>query len=148
MTGAIGPDSLVSLHFSMALPSGLELISTFGEAPHNLRMDDPDALPLPVMQLLLGLRCGEKREYLLDGGEIFGQHDAQRVQILQREDLPGHFAPSEGELIHFSTPAGDDLAGTVLSLGADRVEIDFNHPLAGRTFVLRVKIISVSPNQA
>ena len=37
------------------------------------------------------------------------------------------------------------MLGTVLSVGEGSVEIDFNHPLAGRSVQFEVEIIEASP---
>jgi FKBP-type peptidyl-prolyl cis-trans isomerase SlpA len=45
----------------------------------------------------------------------------------------------------FDTPAGDELSGTILQVDDDTVEVDFNHPLAGRVVVFEVEILEVVP---
>ncbi|MEJ2481422.1 MAG: hypothetical protein P8Y78_14955 [Acidihalobacter sp.] len=45
-------------------------------------------------------------------------------------------------MIAFETPAGDAVPGRIVSVEAQRVLVDFNHPLAGRDFVFEVRILS------
>ena len=48
-----------------------------------------------------------------------------------------------GLIIGFSTPAGDEVPGTVREVGDDTVLVDFNHPLAGREIIFDVKVLDV-----
>ena len=47
--------------------------------------------------------------------------------------------------MHFTTPGGQELAGSILELGAEQAKVDFNHPLAGRELWYRVKVLAVEP---
>lgn len=61
MTQSVQPDSLVTLHYRMALPDGEELITTFGGNPATLRLGNGELAPT-LEQCLNGLPVGERRE--------------------------------------------------------------------------------------
>jgi predicted N-acetyltransferase YhbS len=42
-------------------------------------------------------------------------------------------------------PNGDEAPGIVIDVDEGRVEVDFNHPLAGHEITFKVEILSVSP---
>jgi FKBP-type peptidyl-prolyl cis-trans isomerase SlpA len=46
-------------------------------------------------------------------------------------------------VVSFASREGGELPGVVHRLMGDMVEIDFNHPLAGRDIVFTVEIINV-----
>ena len=52
-------------------------------------------------------------------------------------------ALAPGSVVIFKDPGGFDRPGVIRSIGETEVEIDFNHPLAGRRIVFRALIISV-----
>ena len=52
-----------------------------------------------------------------------------------------------GLLFSFSDAAGGELPGMVISFDDDDVEVDFNHPLAGRTIMFDVLIHRVEPTE-
>ena len=47
-------------------------------------------------------------------------------------------------MINFTDSEGNDQPGVVKSFDVNRVTMDFNHPLAGRDILFRVKILSIS----
>ena len=54
-------------------------------------------------------------------------------------------APEIGMVMSFADKAGTELPGVVKTIDGDRVDIDFNHPLAGRTLTFEVEVLNVTP---
>lgn len=72
---------------------------------------------------------------------IFGEIDPERVMQLQQGDFD--HAPDPGDLIEFELPDGETIEGQVLRLFGDQVEVDFNHPYAGRDLDIQIRIESI-----
>ena len=54
--------------------------------------------------------------------------------------------PSEvAAVLPFADAAKSELPGIVKEVHPDRVVVDFNHPLAGRTLTFEVEILAVQP---
>jgi len=139
----IVPGSRVRLHLSLAFTDGTEALSTFGEEP--LECELGDGTLMPGMELALyGLRAGDTQTLTLGPEQAYGPHDDQLVQELPRNDFPAGLEPEPGQVIGFSTPGGEEAPGTILAVEEDRVQVDFNHPLAGHEVVFRVEILEVS----
>ena len=73
--------------------------------------------------------------------DVFGPIDPERVMQLQQADFS--HAPDPGELIEFELPDGETVEGQVLSTFGDQVEVDFNHPYAGRDLDIQIRIESI-----
>ena len=136
----IAPASRVTLHFALSLMDGSEALSTFEDEPLSFVMGD-GSLPEGLELALYGLRRGDEQTLQLAPEQAFGFHDDTLVHQVPREGFPPNTEP--GQIIHFTTPAGDDTAGRVLELGPEQVRVDFNHPLAGHVVVFRVVILAV-----
>jgi FKBP-type peptidyl-prolyl cis-trans isomerase SlpA len=78
----------------------------------------------------------------------FGLHDPEKLHRMDRSEFGAGIALQPGVIVGFDTPAGEELSGTVVSLDEATVEVDFNHPLAGRTVIFDVEIIDVVPADA
>lgn len=72
---------------------------------------------------------------------VFGNIDPERVMQLQQQDFSQ--APEPGELIEFELPDGETIEGQVLKTLGDQVEVDFNHPYAGRDLDIQIRIKSI-----
>lgn len=137
-----GPGRRAVLHYRVVLPDGTELDSTRGGEPLALRAGDGSLAP-GVEVRLHGLRGGDRARIYLAPGEAFGGPEPEAVQDLPRSEFPAGMALAPGLLIGFSAPSGIEVTGRIVELGQDRVRVDFNHPLAGRAFVLEVEVLSV-----
>ena len=138
----ISHDSQVVMHFSLLLDDGTEVISTFNEEPIAFAIGDGTLEP-GLESTLIGKKAGEEQTQELSGNAIYGTWNSDNQQWLEKQEFPSELDLAEGLVIAFSTPAGDEVAGTLVQLEESRVLIDFNHPLSGRTFLFKTEIISV-----
>ncbi|MEJ2396200.1 MAG: FKBP-type peptidyl-prolyl cis-trans isomerase [Candidatus Thiodiazotropha sp.] len=138
----ITPRSRVSIHFSLLLEDGTEIVSTFNDEPMRFTLGD-GAMEPALESKLIGMKAGEEQSLILSGSDIYGVRDEENRQWLDRQDFPNEQELSEGLIIAFTTPTGDEMAGTVAAIEDERIMIDFNHPLSGRGFIFKTLILQV-----
>ena len=141
----IMPGSSVTLHLSIAMIDGTEVISTFGGEPSKLIMGD-GSLSEGLELALYGLKAGEKQTLKLNSDQAFGSRDETRIHTMHKSAFNSGLTLGPGVVIAFEGSAGEELAGTVLEIGEQNVTVDFNHPLAGRELVFKVEILQVTNN--
>lgn len=137
----IGHDSEVTLHFTVKLPGGEVVDSTSGKSPAMFKVGDGSLLP-GFEQSLFGLKAGDQRSFEIEPERGFGPGNPQNVQSVPR----GQFNEMElepGLLVIFQDAAGGEMPGVVKTVHDTTVDVDFNHPLAGKTITFEVEIISV-----
>ncbi|TBU89814.1 FKBP-type peptidyl-prolyl cis-trans isomerase [Stutzerimonas kirkiae] len=139
----IGPDTQVTLHFSLSLANGDQVDTTFDKKPATFRVGDGNLLP-GFEQKLYGLKAGDRRTLQVEAQDGFGQHNPQNVQVMPRSQFEG-MELSEGLLVIFNDAANTELPGVVKAFDGQRVTIDFNHPLAGKPLTFEVEIFDVQP---
>lgn len=140
----ITPHSKVTLHFSLSFADGTEAISTFDEPPLIFTLGD-GTMTEGLEQALIGLAQGANEMLLLSGDEVFGPATEDKIQQIPISDFPTELTPAVGQLISFTTPAGDELGGLIRELNDNQALVDFNHPLCGQLISFRVQIIKVDP---
>lgn len=137
----------VNLHFSLALADGSIVDSNFAGKPATCKIGDGN-LPPAFEDILLGLEAGDEIERKVPPENAFGAVNPANLQrfpaanfasLLQDELVP--LAP--GSVVMFKDPGGFDRPGVIRGIGEAEVEVDFNHPLAGREIVFRASIVSV-----
>ena len=88
-------------------------------------------------QKVVGMKVGEEKKVELGPGEGFGPHDDRKKLNIPKTLLP------------FGTKAGDVLRNdvgelvTVAEVADTTAVLDYNHPLAGKPLVVRMKILKV-----
>ncbi len=139
---AIGPDTRVTLHFSILLPSGEEVDSTWNRRPATFEVGDGNLLP-GFERALFGLEAGATQRLEIAPEDGFGMPHPDNVQTLDRSTFPPDLTLEEGLVVSFADAARAEVPGVVKRIDGERVEVDFNHPLAGRTLIFDVNIIRV-----
>jgi FKBP-type peptidyl-prolyl cis-trans isomerase SlpA len=138
----IGPDTRITLHFSLKLDDGVVVDSTFDKAPASFTYGDGSLLK-GFEEKLIGMQAGNKARFTVLPEHGFGQHNPSNVQQFARKDFSADMTIEKGLMVSFADASQSELAGVVTSVNSERVDVDFNHPLAGRTIVFDVEIIAV-----
>lgn len=140
----IQPGSRVRLHVAIKLANGTVAESTFDDEPLELVIGD-GTLVHGLEVALYGLRAGQRQTLTLAPVQAYGERDAEAVGWLPREQFPAGMILQPGALVGFVGPEGEEVAALVIAVEAERVQIDFNHPLAGKPIVFESEILCVEP---
>jgi len=140
MNDIIGDNSRVTLHFAVLLDTGEEGDTTRRGQPATFEMGDGNLLP-GFEEALLGMRAGDDAQIELAPGQAFGEHRQENVQLMDRAGFPEDDL-EPGAMMSFAGPGGE-LPGVVYRIFERTVEVDFNHPLAGRHILFDVSILKV-----
>lgn len=142
MTQTVQPDSLVTLHYRMALDDDEDLVTTFGGSPATLKLGNGELAPT-LEQCLTGLPVGERRVFVLEPGAAFGAHNPQLLERVPLTAFPADAQPAEMSMIEFTGPDGAKYAGLVRQVRDGAAMVDFNHPLAGKAIRFEVEIVGI-----
>ncbi len=138
----INKDSQVTLHFTLKLPDGEVVDSTLEKQPATFKVGDGSLLP-GFEQALYGLKAGDKRSFEITPEQGFGPGNPQNIQVMPRDNF-NEMELEIGLLVIFQDAAGGELPGVVKTIHDTTVEVDFNHPLAGKIVTFEVEIIAVA----
>ena len=139
---AIDRRSEVRLHFSLALTDGTIIDSTFERPPVTLVIGDGNLLP-GFEALLIGLKEGADQTFRVGPEQGFGTWRSENVQRIPRGQFIVDTPLVVGLVLSFAGAGSAETPGVVKTVVADFVDVDFNHPLAGREILFRVCIESV-----
>lgn len=89
---------------------------------------------------------GADFEFQLSKEQAYGDFEQERVLDLDRSifQINGHFDHEnifEGAVVPLQNEDGNRFYGRVLEIGADKVKMDLNHPLAGKILCFSGKVI-------
>ena len=134
----------VTLHFALKFTDGQIVDSTFEKEPATLEIGD-DNLPENFEAYLLGLKAGARETFEVPPEKAFGQHNPSNVQSFKRHEFSADMVLEPGVVVSFADARQQELPGVVSRVEGDEVDVDFNHPLSGRTLIFEVEIIDVEP---
>ena len=139
----LGHGSRIALNLEIRLQDGTLALSAWGEDALTLALGD-GTLTSGFENLLANLSPGVETRLLVNGDDLYGPRDPEKLHWLARAEFPTELGVEPGQVIAFDTPGGHELAGMVTELNEDEVRVDFNHPLAGRSLDLRI-LITLTP---
>jgi len=91
-----------------------------------------------VDEALTGFEVGEEKVLELPPEKAFGVRDPNKVRVIPAIELSRRgIIPRVNMEVEYG-----GRRGIIRSVGGGRVVLDFNHPLAGRTIVYRIKVLS------
>lgn len=134
--------SKLTMHYALRLTDGLVADSSFDHEPLTFTVGDgtlDDGLELA----LVGLRQGDQQTLTLMPGQAFGAHDDDAIQFVSRKQFPTDIELEPGQIMGFNGPQGTEVPGTIVAIEDNQVQVDFNHPLAGREIIFEVEILSI-----
>ncbi len=147
MADKINMHSLVLMHYSITLPDGNVIESSFDEDPIEITLGHDD-LTEGMELALFGLEEGDKQTLTLTPEQGFGFRDEDNIHEMPISDFPEDLTPEPGLAFSFEMPEGEEIPGIVLSVKGDQVDVDFNHPLAGQELIFSVEILGVNNARA
>lgn len=130
----------VTMHFAIKLTDGQIVDSNFESAPVEFEVGDGN-IPEGFEAALTGLKVGDHLDLTIDPERGFGQHNPSNIQTMKRSDFKD-MELEPGLVISFQDPGGE-LPGVIVEFDDKRVEVDFNHPLAGKTILFEVQVLNI-----
>lgn len=141
----INVDSVVSFHYRLSETGGGLLESSYDAEPTLYLHGHSNLLPA-LEDALTGKQIGEKISVNLEPEQAYGARKEGATQRIPIKHLQNHSALKNklkpGMRVSVNTEHGPWDA-VVLKVGKFNVDIDSNHPLAGKALTFEVEIIAV-----
>jgi len=139
---AIEQNSVVSMHYELKdVQNGEVLDSNLGSAPLSFILGKGHIIP-GLESEIAKLAEGEKAEITVAAAEAYGEYDDAAVQTLPKEQFAG-IELAEGMTLYGQGENGQTVQVTVKSFDDENVNVDFNHPLAGKDLLFAVSVAEI-----
>jgi FKBP-type peptidyl-prolyl cis-trans isomerase SlyD len=136
----IQENSIVRFHYSVSEPGQVSLESSHDREPLSILVGHGNIIP-GLEQAMLGRQAGESFEVTVSPEQAYGEHREGMTQRVPRK----HFKNAKlvpGMQVILPTQMGQR-AMTVLKVGISVVDVDMNHPMAGKTLCFAVELLDV-----
>lgn len=147
----IQPGKYVELGYDLyeVTPAGENLVhQTDAQDPEKIIFGVTPGMIRPLEKAIEGLEAGGEFDVTVKAAEAFGPHDPDQVASLEKDvfAVDGKFDSEmvkKGAVLPMMTSDGYRINGLVVDVTDDEVEMDFNHPLAGKDVRFKGSIITV-----
>lgn len=101
-------------------------------------------VPRGIDEALYDMEVGETRTVVVPPEKAYGEHDPAGVQIFQRSAFPNGDEIREGFTGRWLNPMSQRYIPAICTKATkDYLEIDFNHPFAGKTLEYRIELVDI-----
>lgn len=137
----VDKNTVVTFHYTLNESEGAYSETTEGREPAAY-LHGYGGIVRGLEREMRGKQAGDEFSVTVkpeDGFGLFQSDAVQRVPIKHLE-RPGKLAPGRVVVVHTRQGRAQ---GVVRKVGRFNVDVDFNHPMAGRTLTFDVKIVDV-----
>ena len=132
-------NNIISIYYSVTDMDGNEIDSNKEFEPLQYLHGGENILP-SIDAALEGAVINEEREVILEPHQAYGDYNDQLIVSVNKEKFPAHLGHLEQGMIVDIDEGGEMI---VIALKDNKVILDGNHPLAGKTLHFSVKVVSV-----
>lgn len=138
----IEKDKVVSLRYQLSEEGGKELENNGEGVPMAYLHGYNNLLPA-LEEQLEGLEVGASKSITLQAHEAYGTRKENALQRVPIKHLLGKYKRLlPGMVVKVNTEQGAKNA-SVIKAGKFNVDLDMNHPLAGKTLVFKIDVIDM-----
>ncbi len=131
---------VVLFHYSVSA-EGSDVESSRGGEPIAALLSAGNIIP-GLDQALQGRSAGDSFSVDIDCSRAYGAHDPELIKRVSRKRLKEAGQLRLGGLLSVDTGQGRRVA-TVRKLGMSVVDLDFNHPMAGKDLQFDIEVVEV-----
>jgi FKBP-type peptidyl-prolyl cis-trans isomerase SlyD len=137
----VGTNTVVSIDYTLSDDAGVVLDTSRGMEPLTY-VHGVGAIIPGLESALAGKGSGDKVQVTVEPDDGYGQRDLALIQTVARDQFRGAQDIEVGMQFEAQGPGGGRIV-TVVNVEGDRVTLDANHPLAGKTLHFDVEVVEV-----
>jgi len=92
-----------------------------------------------------GLKIGDTRDVTVQPADGYGEIMQEALIDVPRAQFPDDIPLSIGTMLELKDDEGNPLTATIAAVNDSDIQLDFNHPMAGKTLHFMVKIMDLRP---
>jgi FKBP-type peptidyl-prolyl cis-trans isomerase SlyD len=137
----VNDNVVVSLDYTLKV-DGEVVDSSEGMEPLQFIQGRGQIIP-GLEAVLYGMEVGERKVVTVSPEHGYGDVDPENFTELPRSEFPAEIPLQPGIQLEMTDQDGETLDATIVSVDAQNVRLDFNHPLAGKKLDFSVEVVAL-----
>ena len=140
----INPGQLVSVHYVGTFDDGTEFDSSRSRGePLTFQVGTGQVIP-GFDNAIAGMQVGETQDIRLEPAEAYGEVNPKGFQDVPKTMFPDGFEFKVDEFVQGEQNNGQPFRARINSIDTDTVNLDFNHPMAGKALNFNLELVSIA----
>jgi peptidylprolyl isomerase len=132
----------ILVHYAGKIENGEMFDSSEGHDPLKFTVGSGNIIT-GFDNAVMGMKKGDKKTVTITPGDGYGERLNENIVTIPRGDSPEEQNVAVGMPVYLVDQEGENIPGIVTEVFADTVNVDINHPLAGKTLVFDIEIVEI-----
>ncbi|PKK83014.1 MAG: peptidylprolyl isomerase [candidate division Zixibacteria bacterium HGW-Zixibacteria-1] len=93
---------------------------------------------------VIGMELNGKKTVTIVPDDAYGHHREELMVEVSKGDFPPDIDPNVGQQLQIKRPDGHVIDVTITGVEGDKVTLDANHPLAGKTLIFEIELVEIA----
>ena len=133
----------VKIHYTGRLEDGTVFDSSEGRDPLEFSLGAGSVIP-GFDKGVTGMEVGEKKTVTIPPLDAYGEAKDEMIAVINRQHIPPNITPEIGMQLEMQSPEGQQMPVTITAITEDKVTLDANHHLAGKTLIFDLELVSIN----
>jgi len=132
----------VHIHYTGRVEDGTVFDTSENREPLSFTLGAGKVIP-GFEAAVVGMEEGEEKSVTIPSEQAYGPRREELIHDVERERLPDDLEPEVGQQLQLRTPDGETVPVEITDVSEDTVQLDANHPLAGRDLTFEIELVRV-----
>lgn len=133
----------VKVHYTGKLTTGEVFDSSEGREPLQFTVGGGQMIK-GFDQAVDGMGINEKKTVTIPSAEAYGDHNAELIQEVPKNQLPEEMKPEVGQKLVATNEQGHETYVNVTAVTEETITVDANHDLAGKDLVFDIELVEIA----
>jgi FKBP-type peptidyl-prolyl cis-trans isomerase 2 len=132
----------IRIHYEGSLEDGTVFDTSHGSDPFEFTIGGGMVIP-GFDNGVIGMKEGEVKTVSIAPEDGYGKYEAENVLTVEKSQMPDDITPEIGVGLQLHSNDGRTLDVTISSIDGDKVQLDGNHPLAGKVLTFEISLLEI-----
>ncbi|MCP4570233.1 MAG: peptidylprolyl isomerase [FCB group bacterium] len=142
MSQAKNGDS-VKVHYTGKLEDGTVFDSSKDRQPLEFKLGAGNVIP-GFDSGITGMAIGDSKTVTIPPDQAYGEVRKDLLVEVDKGEFPKDIKPEIGQELQVQQPDGTPVSVTIVDVQDEKVTLDANHPLAGKTLIFDIELVEIA----
>ena len=133
---------IIKIHFTGKLEDGSIFDSSEGKLPLQFKVGNGDVIT-GIDEAVIGMKLNQKKNVNLNSDKAYGPIEKEFIISIEKEKLPPNLELQVGYQLQIPNEDGEAFQVHVTKITDNRIELDGNHPLAGKNLIFNFEVVEI-----
>lgn len=136
------PGDSVRIHYTCKLEDGSVFATSRNKEPIEFEIGSAEVIP-GLQEAVVGMAEGDTKTTMVPPDKAYGPYHDEMTATIDRDMVPSDLKLENGVSLRVKHADGHESDAFVTGFNETTVDVDGNHPLAGKTLTLEIELLEL-----